>query len=97
MSEPNRNNQKENTAVNNVVMLRDVIASELPKKSSCKECCSKCSKDICGCFRCCVKSWSCCLNGVQGICNVSAAGCMMCSTFCTGCSNCIEEIDCDGK
>ncbi len=69
----------------------------MDERTNTKRCCAKCNKDCCICIRCCVKSWSCCLNCIQGICNISAAGCMMCSTCCTGCSKCIEEVDCDGK
>ena len=89
--------ERDNSAVKNEVIVRGVLATDLPKRNKCKECCSKCNKDVCWCFHCCVKSWSCCLNGAQGVCNISAAGCMMCSTCCTGCSKCIEEVDCDGK
>ena len=77
-------------------IVRD-LATDLHKKNKCKENCAKCNKLTCNCFHCCIKSWSLCLNGVQGVCNVSAAGCMMCSNGCKGCSACIEEVDCDGK
>ena len=89
--------KRENSAVKNEVIIRDVIATDLSNENKSKKCCSTCNKDVCWYFYCCVKSWSCCLNCVQGICNISATGCMMCSTCCTGCSKCIEEVDCDGN
>lgn len=80
-----------------VVVPNVIIRDETAKPNNCKKCCADCNKRVCGCMFCCIKTWSCCLNGIQGLCNISAAGCMMCSTCCTGCSKCIEEVDCDGK
>lgn len=98
MTVQNSNSYKANTsAVKSEVIVRDVLVSNLPKKNKCNECCTKCNKDACCCFKCCVKSFSCCLNGLQGICNISSSGCMMCGTGCAACSQCIEEVDCDGK
>lgn len=69
------------------VMVRE-ITKDIPPKNKC------CCKDCC---KCAVSSWSCVLNSIQGVCNISAAGCLMCSNTCSGCSKCIEEVDCDGK
>ena len=78
------------TAVVSETIIRDTVPDT-------KKCCATCNKDVCCCIHCCIKSWSCCMNSIQGLCNISATGCLMCSEGCAGCSKCIEEVDCDGK
>ena len=45
---------------------------------------------------CCIRSWSLCLNGIEGICSGLSFCCIGLSDLAIGCNKCLEQLDCDG-
>lgn len=45
---------------------------------------------------CCIRSWSLCLNGFEGICSGLSYCCIGLSGLAIGCNKCLEQLDCDG-
>lgn len=45
---------------------------------------------------CCIRSWSLCLNGLEGICSGLSYCCIGLSDLAIGCNKCLEQLDCDG-
>ena len=61
-----------------------------------KKCCTL-SDEVRCVFLCCVKSWSCSLNGCEGLCSCLSNVCLCFSATALDCNKCLEYIDCDGN
>ena len=60
-----------------------------------KKCC-KVSSEVKTVCHCCLRSWSLCLNGVEGGCSILSRCFILLSDVAIGCNKCLEQMDCDG-
>ena len=74
--------------------VRELTCEEMDRETS-KKCCTVSQQAKCAC-NCCLKTWSCSLNTVEGCCVISSAACIFMSTVAIGCNKFLEYIDCDG-
>lgn len=65
------------------------------ERETVKKCCTVSEQAKCVCH-CCLRTWSCSLNTVEGCCVISSAACIFMSTVAMGCNKFLEYIDCDG-
>ena len=74
--------------------VKEPTYEEMERETS-KKCCTVSEQAKCAC-NCCLKTWSCSLNTVEGCCVISSAACIFISTVAIGCNKFLEYIDCDG-
>ena len=74
--------------------VKEPTYEEMERETS-KKCCTVSQQAKCAC-NCCLKTWSCSLNTVEGCCVISSAACIFMSTVAIGCNKILEYIDCDG-
>jgi hypothetical protein len=60
-----------------------------------KKCCQV-SDEVKSVCNCCLRSWSLCLNGIEGTCSLLSGCCLFASGLAIGCNKCLEQMDCDG-
>jgi hypothetical protein len=70
------------------------VVQEMVREPS-KKCCQV-SPEVKSVCHCCLRSWSLCLNGVEGTCSILSASCIILSNLAIGCNKCLEQMDCDG-
>lgn len=68
---------------------------ETMDRETVKKCCvvSAEVKPVC---HCCLRSWSLCLNSIEGTCALLSGCCLFASSLALGCNKCLEQMDCDG-
>lgn len=74
--------------------VKEPTCEEMERETN-KKCCTVSQQAKCVCH-CCLRTWSCSLNTVEGCCAVSSAACIFMSTLAIGCNKFLEYIDCDG-
>jgi hypothetical protein len=108
MNDNDENNREEVNKVDEVKQIKEEpmtlveLAKEV-KEPTCeqmdretpKKCCTVSQQAKCAC-NCCLKTWSCSLNTVEGCCTVTSMACIFMSTLAIGCNKFLEYIDCDG-
>lgn len=60
-----------------------------------KKCCVA-SAEVKSVCHYCLRSWSLCLNGIEGTCSLLSGCCLFASSVALGCNKCLEQMDCDG-
>ena len=74
--------------------VKEPTCEEMDRETS-KKCCTVSQQAKCAC-NCCLRTWSCSLNTVEGCCTVTSMACIFMSTLAIGCNKFLEYIDCDG-
>ena len=82
--------QAEEVRKEEVVPVVEEMAREPVKK------CCQISAEVKSVCHCCLRSWSFCLNGVEGTCALLSGCCLFASSLALGCNKCLEQMDCDG-
>lgn len=80
--------------VKEVKEVKEPTCEEMDRETS-KKCCTVSQQAKCAC-NCCLRTWSCSLNTVEGCCTVTSMACIFMSTLAIGCNKFLEYIDCDG-
>ena len=94
VNEPTETKEEPMTLVELAKEVKEPTCEEMDRETS-KKCCTVSQQAKCAC-NCCLRTWSCSLNTVEGCCVVSSAACVFMSTVAIGCNKFLEYIDCDG-
>jgi hypothetical protein len=94
VNEPTETKEEPMTLVELAKEVKEPTCEEMDRETS-KKCCTVSQQAKCAC-NCCLRTWSCSLNTVEGCCVISSAACIFMSTLAIGCNKFLEYIDCDG-